>query len=59
MAYITYLIYKGNMSVCLSDKYGRAGAVTLAFPVSSSSVGQGKAGQGQGRAAPIGPIGYI
>jgi len=27
-----YLIYKGNSGVCLSDKQGRAGAVTLACP---------------------------
>jgi len=67
------LIYKGNsgvyLSVCLSDKQGRAGAVTLAFPgryllaaphefLDQSygfvclwwQTGQGKVGQGQGKA---------
>jgi hypothetical protein len=27
-----HFIYKGNSGVCMSDKQGRAGVVTLAFP---------------------------
>jgi len=48
------------MSVCLSDKQGRAGAVTLAFLGRYLLAAQGRAGQGgQGKHPPTGPTGYI
>jgi len=50
------------VSVCVFDKQGRAGVVTLAFPgrYLLAAQGRGKAGQGgQGRHPPIGPAGYI
>jgi len=50
------------LSVCLSDKQGKAGAVTLAFPgcyllAAQRRVGQGQGGQG--KHPPTGPAGYI
>ncbi len=53
------LIYKSKHGVCLTDKQGRAGAVTLAFPGRYLLAAQGRAGQGQGRHPPTGPAGYI
>ncbi len=48
------------MSVCLTEKQGKAGAVTLAFPGRYLLAAQGKAGQGgQGKHPPIGPASYI
>jgi len=44
------------MSVCLSDKQGRAGAITLAFPGRYLLAAQGRAGQGRAAKADTRPL---